>query len=62
MTPEAEVIDAVTELAALLESDAPLREDWVTINGVHVFIGADGNILKGPKGMIGKPPPGKSRI
>lgn len=57
MTRETELIEAANNLADLLS--LPIREDWVTINGVHVFIGADGNITKGPKGMIGKPPPGK---
>jgi hypothetical protein len=30
--------------------------DWVTINGVHVFIGEGGKIEKGPKDLIGKKP------
>lgn len=57
MTPEAELIEAANELASLLE----LREEWVTINGVHVDIGADGNVLAGPKGWVGKPPPGGAK-
>lgn len=30
------------------------EEVWRTINGVHVLIGADGTIIKGPKRMQGK--------
>lgn len=30
--------------------------EWVTINGVHVMIGKDGTIEKGPKDFIGKTP------
>lgn len=30
--------------------------DWVTINGTPVFIGKDGSIEKGPKGLVGKKP------
>ena len=28
--------------------------NWVTINGVHVLIGATGKVEKGPKNLIGK--------
>lgn len=30
-----------------------VKGQWVTINGTHVFIGANGRVAKGPKNMIG---------
>jgi predicted ABC-type ATPase len=37
--------------------DAILAEDegqWITKNGIHIMIGADGVITKGPAGLVGK--------
>ncbi|HZL56787.1 MAG TPA: hypothetical protein VFC21_06890 [Bryobacteraceae bacterium] len=54
MTAELDLIEALEDLSSLIE----LREGWVTINGVHVDIGAGGIVMQGPKGWVGKPAPG----
>ena len=54
---DAEVIEAASDLAALIESENEwiiLSEGWVTIDGTHVFIGAGGFVTKGPPALVGK--------
>lgn len=47
-----------SSVRSMRELCAPVVEyrDWVTVNGVHVFIGDDGYIEKGPAHFIGKKP------
>lgn len=54
--------DQLSVLREFVELGAGICEGWVTLdNGVHVLIGKDGEITKGPKGVLGKNAEKKSK-
>jgi len=55
-TDEDGVTTCTYDFQPVLRADDDGDGEWVTINGVHVFIGKGGTIEKGPAGFIGKKP------